>query len=238
MNRVRGQLAASPLLARGAPFAVFVALTFCQGKFGDSSRYWFYFAKTMVGAWMLWWMRRLVEEMRWKFSWEAVAVGVGVFGMWIGLDDFYPRGHRLLSYLGLARVKSGAEPGVELWNPQARFGQASTLAWVFIVARVLGSSLVVPPLEEVFYRSLLYRSIAKADFQSVPLGRFMWTPFLLTAVVFGAAHREWLAGILCGLAYQGLVCWKKRLGDAITAHAITNFLLGVWVVWRGAWQYW
>ena len=52
------------------------------------------------------------------------------------------------------------------------------------------------------------------------------------------AHREWLAGILCGFAYQGLVCWKKRLGDAMTAHAITNFLLALWVVGRGAWKFW
>ena len=45
-------------------------------------------------------------------------------------------------------------------------------------------------------------------------------------------------GILCGFAFQGLVCWKKRLGDAMTAHAITNGLLGLWVVWRGAWHFW
>jgi len=109
---------------------------------------------------------------------------------------------------------------------------------MFIVVRTLGSSIVVPPLEEVFYRSLVYRYIAKPDFQSVPLGWFSWTPFLVTSVVFGFAHYEWLAGMLCALAYQGLVCWKKRLGDAITAHAITNLLLGLWVVWQGAWKFW
>jgi len=31
---------------------------------------------------------------------------------------------------------------------------------------------------------------------------------------------------------------ENRLGDAMTAHAITNFLLGVWVVWRHAWNFW
>jgi len=51
----------------------------------------------------------------------------------------------------------------------------------------------------------------------------------VTSLLFGFEHREWLAGIFCGFAYQGLVCWKKRLGDAITAHAITNALLGYWV---------
>ena len=39
-------------------------------------------------------------------------------------------------------------------------------------------------------------------------------------------------------AAAGLVLWKGRLGDAITAHAVTNFLLGLWVVWKGAWQFW
>ena len=57
-------------------------------------------------------------------------------------------------------------------------------------------------------------------------------------MIFGAAHAEWLAGILCGLAYQALVCRKKRLGDAMTAHAITNFLLGVWIVATGEWRFW
>jgi membrane protease YdiL (CAAX protease family) len=52
------------------------------------------------------------------------------------------------------------------------------------------------------------------------------------------AHNEWRAGIFCGAAFQWLVLRKGRLGDAMTAHAITNFLLGVWIVGRGAWQFW
>ena len=238
MNSLFRKFEASPLLARVAPFAVFVALTFCQGKFGEASRYWIYFAKTLVGAWLIWLMRPLVAEMKWKFSWEAVVVGVAVFAMWVGIDGFYPPLGRLLSRVGLAKVTSEAEPAPELWNPHAQFGKASTLAWMFIVARVLGASIVVPPLEEVFYRSFLYRYVANHDFSSVPLGQFRPTPFLVAAVVFGFAHREWLAGILCGFAYQCLVCRKKRLGDAMTAHAVTNFLLGLWVAWKGAWNFW
>ena len=80
--------------------------------------------------------------------------------------------------------------------------------------------------------------VAKPDFQSVPMGQFLLVPFLVTSVLFGFEHTQWLAGILCGLAYQWLVIRKNRLGDAMTAHAITNFLLGLWVVWKGAWQFW
>lgn len=212
-----------PVLARVGPFAVYVALTCCQGLLGESGRYWIYLFKTLLAAWLLWVARPFVVEMKWKLSWEAVLVGVVAFGIWVGLDGFYP---------------TLVTPG-EPWNPAAHFGEGSALAWAFIAVRIAGSALVVPPMEEVFYRSFLYRYLAKPDFQSVPLGQFAWMPFLATSAIFGLEHGDrWLVGILCGLALQGLVCWKQRLGDAMTAHAVTNLLLGVWVVWKGAWHFW
>jgi len=212
----------SPATARVAPFVIFLALTFCQGKFGAASAYWFYFAKTLAGVWLIWKMRPFVAEMRWAISWEAVASGIGVFVIWVGLDPFYPK--------FLARGATG--------NPGDQFGENSPLTWFFIAVHILGMTLVVPPLEEVFYRSFLYRYIAKPDFHSVPLNQFLPLPFLAAAAVFGLSHNEWLAGILCGAAYQWLVLRKNRLGDAMTAHAITNLLLGVWIVWKHAWQFW
>lgn len=235
MNSLFGRLRCSPLAARVAPFVVFLLLTSLQGQFGEASRYGFYFAKTVVGAWMLWVLRDVIREMKWAFSWEAVVVGVAVFVMWVGIDPFVPGQKDLLVKLGLSKPPEGPVPQ---WNPFAHFGEASAIGWFFVIARILGSSLVVPPLEEVFYRSFIYRWIAKQDFELVPLSLFSWKSFLITSVVFGFAHNEWLAGILCGFAYQGLVIWKGRLGDAMTAHGITNFLLGLWVVWKGAWNFW
>jgi CAAX prenyl protease-like protein len=222
MKALFNKLVQSPSLLRTIPFAIFLGLTFCQGQFGEASRYWFYLAKIVMGAWMLWIVRPWIAEMRWAVSWEAIGVGVVVFAIWIGLDPFYPK------------LPGAGTP----WNPQSQFGKHSTLATLFIGVRLIGVTLVVPPLEEVFYRSFVYRWIVNPDFQSVPLGRFAWIPFLVTSAVFGFEHHEWLAGILCGFAYQGLVCWKKRLGDAMTAHALTNFLLGVYVIWKGAWNFW
>jgi CAAX prenyl protease-like protein len=232
---LRKQFANSPITVRVAPFIVFILLTFCQNQFGEAGRYWFYFAKTLVGAWLIWEMRPFVSELKLNFSWEAVAVGVGVLVMWVGIDSLYPKLSELSIKLGLS--KAPVTPALP-WNPNLQFGDGAPLAWFFIVARILGASLVVPVLEEVFFRSFLYRYIAKPDFQSVSLGLFAWTPFLLTAAIFGLEHEEWLAGILCGFAYQGLVIWKKRLGDAIVAHGITNLLLGLWVVWKGDWKFW
>jgi uncharacterized protein len=229
MNDLLGRLRRSPVLVRVVPFAVFLALTGAQDLFGEAGRYWGYLVKTAVGAWMLWTVRGAIEEMRWKLSAEAILMGIAVFVLWAGLDPAL--GWLDLSYPKLKASASG-------WNPHVQFGNGSVLAGFFIVVRLAGSSIVVPLLEEVFFRSCVYRYLVKADFQNVPLSRFAWMPFLVTSIIFGLEHREWLAGILCGFAFQGLVLWKGRLGDAITAHAITNFLLGLWVVWQGAWQFW
>jgi CAAX prenyl protease-like protein len=225
----------SPIVARVAPFVVFVLLTAAQGQFGPASAYWFYFAKTLVGLWLILEMRPLVAEMRWAFSGEAVAVGIAVFAVWIGISGEWTTQNSLWLKLGLSHSPTTPAPQ---WNPPEQFGAGSALAWLFIATRILGSTFIVPPLEEVFYRSFLYRYIAGKDFLAVPLDRFLPGPFLATVAVFGFAHNEWLAGIFCGAAFQWLVLRKGRLGDAMTAHAITNFLLGLWIVWRGAWQFW
>jgi CAAX prenyl protease-like protein len=230
-NRIAG----SPALARTLPFILFAILTSLQGKFGESSRYWLYFAKTILGGWMLWMLRDAIKDMKWAFSWEAVAAGILVFVLWIGLDGHYPSLSELLAKIGFG----GSEDKEVLdWNPLKQFSDSPALAWMFIIMRILGSTIVVPPLEEVFYRSFLYRYIAQPDFEKIALGKFLWMPFIVMCLLFGFAHFEWLAAILCAAIYFGLIWHKKRLGDAITAHAITNLLLGVWVVWEGEWHFW
>lgn len=216
------RLCGSPLAARAVPLLVFVVLTTLQGRVGEGSQYWIYLFKTLVGGWLLWLVLPAVGEIGWELSWRAVMAGVLVFAFWVGLDPLYPK-------LG---------SGSDAWNPGADFGAGSLAAGFFIFVRFVGSVLVVPSLEEVFYRSLLYRYCIRSDFLAVPLSTFRWVPFLVTAVIFGFTHREWLAGILCAGVYQGLVCRRGRLGEAITAHAVTNLLLGAWVVWRGAWHFW
>lgn len=246
MNLLLARLKDSPAALRVAPFVIFLVLTFGQGLFGEAGRYWLYLVKTVVGAWMIWILHPVIAEMRWNLSWQALAVGIGVFAFWVGLDGLYPTIDELtenylcpsLKSVGLERWCPSTDRTKLPWNPFDHFASEPGLSWLFVVVRIAGSSVVVPPLEEVFYRSFLYRYIAEPNFQKIPIGQFRWAPVLITATIFGLSHHEWLAGILCGFAYQGLVCWKMRLGDAITAHAMTNLLLGLWVVWKGAWNFW
>ena len=219
MNQLREKFQSSPIYARFAPLFIFCILTTAGFLLGDDWKFWLYVLKVFVGAWLVWEMRPFVAEMRWAVSWEAVV---------IGLDPYYPMNNLMFK-----------DTKESLWNPFERFGAGSSLAWTLICIRIAGMTLVVPPLEEVFYRSFIYRYFVRINFLEMPLSRFHPTSFIVTSALFGFTHYEWLAGILCGMAYQWLVLRKNRLGDAMTAHAITNFLLGVWVVWRGgsAWKF-
>lgn len=185
----------SPLLVRVVPFAVFIVLTACQGQFGEAGRYWFYLAKTLAGAAILWAVRPFLAEMKWKISWEAVVVGVAVFIMWAGLDV-------ALVKLGFADSYPKMKLTVTAWNPHEHFGDGAALAWFFIAVRLLGSALIVPPLEEVFFRSF-----------SLPLHRQTGLPKrVLGAVRLDAVSRD-LGDFRCG---------TSRMAGGIFAASPTN----------------
>ena len=222
----------SPVAARAFPFFCFVLLTSFQGSLGGLSQYWLYALKTGLGAWLVWLVRDRVPEMRWSVSLPAILAGVGVFALWVGLDGFYPS---LTSIVG--KGAAAAEPSP--WNPFRDFGPGTPAAWACIGVRWVGAAIVVPPIEEMFYRSFFYRSVERADFLSMPLTAFAPRGFFITALVFGLVHpREWIPGVLCGMVFQGLVLRRGHLGDAMTAHGITNLLLGLWVVYKQAWHFW
>lgn len=212
----------NPIYARVVPFAIFWGLTYLQGKLGPASAYWFYFLKTLVGAWLIFEMRPHVAEMRWAISWEAIVVGIAIFAIWVGIDPYYPKFFK------------GGSTG----NPATVFGPNSALPMFFNIVHIMGMTIVVPPIEEAFYRSFMYRYVVSQNFLAVPFNRFIPLSFVVTIGLFGISHNEWLAAIICGAAYQWLVIRKNRLGDAMSAHALTNLLLGIYIVWRGAWHFW
>jgi CAAX prenyl protease-like protein len=148
--------------------------------------------------------------------------------IWVGLTPYVPKNHLIFK-----------DTEDSIWNPFARFGDGSSIAWLLIVIRIFGMTVLVPPIEEAFYRSMLYRMVIKYDFTKVALTQFDGIALVLVSLLFGFMHFEWLPGIICGIAYQWLVIRRGHLGDAITAHAITNFLLGCYVVWKGgeAWKF-
>ncbi len=148
----------------------------------------------------------------------ALATGILVYLAWVRMD--WP-----WAMLG---IPTGYDPF------QAGEGPGIVLAGV----RVLGATLVVPVMEELFWRSFLLRYLIAARFEAVRLGAA--TPFscLATIVLFGLEHHLWLAGMLAGAAYTLLLYRTGRLWPCILAHGVTNLALGIHVLVTGEWWWW
>lgn len=147
----------------------------------------------------------------------AVGVGIGVFALWIALD---------LPLL----VTGEADP--------YDASRGAGLAVGVVAVRWAGSALVVPVIEELFWRGFIMRWVHHPRFEGVDPRDVSWKALVVSSAVFALEHRLWFAGLLAGLAYGELY---RRTGDlrlAVLAHAVTNALLGAWVVGTGAWGFW
>ncbi|UVW29920.1 CAAX prenyl protease-related protein [Massilia sp. H6] len=143
--------------------------------------------------------------------------GLLVFVLWINLDAPW--------------MRIGPVPG---YDPTT----AGAIDWLLVASRIAGAALVVPVMEELFWRSFLMRWIEAADFEAVEPARVGFKGLLVSSLLFGVEHALWLAGIVAGLAYAFLYMRYRNLWSAVLAHAVTNGLLGAWVVATGNWSFW
>jgi CAAX prenyl protease-like protein len=216
--------------ARIAPFAAFMALLALRGvapadgSWGFDPRWLYGATLVVVGALLALNWREYGELARQTLpdareALLAVAVGLGVFALWIQLDA----------------------PWMTLGEPSAPFGPLTAtgaIDWPLVVVRWVGATLLVPVMEELFWRSFLMRWIERPVFEAVDPQRVGAKAIVLATFVFMLAHTLWLAAIVAGLAYAWLYLRSGKLWLAVIAHAVTNGALGVWVVATGNWQFW
>lgn len=122
------------------------------------------------------------------------------------------------------------------FNPYQGESQLAGLWWASV--RLMGAALVVPVMEELFWRSYVMRWFDKSDFLSVSPERVSGYAYLGSACLFALEHHLWLAGLIAGLVYGELYKTYKNLWVPIAAHAVTNALLGIWVLGTHHWSYW
>jgi uncharacterized protein len=150
----------------------------------------------------------------------AVVSGALVTALWVGLDGRYPT-------FGFLGTRSAFVPSVI--PPLGRY--------VFLTMRLFGLVLLVPLVEELFWRSFLLRWIINPDFRSVPIGRVTPAAAVITSVLFAAAHPEWLPALLTGSIWAGLLWRTKSLSACLASHAVANLALAVYVFISGEWKY-
>jgi CAAX prenyl protease-like protein len=149
----------------------------------------------------------------------AMGLGVAVAVAWIGLDFGW-------THIG--------EPGPGFVPLKAD----GTLDPLLVTLRLFGFVLVVPVMEELFWRSFLMRRVDRKDFLSLDPRATSLAAVAVTSVAFALEHREWLAGALAGFAYGMLYRRTGNLRAAIASHASTNLTIAGWILATGAWTLW
>jgi len=209
-----------------APFLVFVSLLALEQGLGLNPLWAYPLRLALVLATLAAFSRPLLK---FRFALPAASIGIGllVFAVWVAPGIlFHYRHHWLfensLTHFGAGSLREGL---------RCNFG--------FLALRIAGSTLVVPVVEELFWRGWLMRWAIASDWREVPLGTYRASSFWLVALVFGSEHgRYWEVGLAAGVIYNWWLVRTKSLGDCVLAHAVTNLALGIYVVAAGQWQYW
>jgi CAAX protease family protein len=209
-----------------APFAVFVAVMAVEHGFGVPPQVGYPIRVALTLLTLLLVSRREVE-LRPAHALTSTAVGLAVFVIWIAPDALFGYRHFWLFNNALAGTVGATLP------PEL---QRNAL---FLLIRAAGSALLVPIVEELFWRAWLMRWLIDRNFQAVPLGTYVPSAFWITAALFASEHGSyWEVGLAAGVIYNWWMIRTRSLADCILAHAVTNGALAVYVMMAGAWQYW
>lgn len=214
------------------PFAIFLGLILLGdlvAKLGEGlaswplaePRYWVNPLQTILcGALLAYYWRdyRLEKPRGIVFT---LLIGVMVFAVWVA-----PQALRL------------AAPRLDGFEPDFFGGGAAYAANVSV--RFLRLVIVVPLLEEIFWRGFLLRYIINPDFTKVPFGTFEWRSFAIVTVGFCLEHQmpDWPAAIVAGALFNLVAYRTKSLSACVLAHAVTNLLLGIYVLQTRQWGFW
>lgn len=218
----------SPIFVRSLPFGLYIALLALEGLLPewqpDFDVRLLYPVKAGLVALALAVLWRHYSELKtWGLPLRhlllSVGAGVGVLVLWVNLDA----GWMLMGEAG------------EGYNPT---DEAGRIDWWLVAFRIAGAALVVPLMEELFWRSFLQRWVQQPDFLTLDPARVGLKALLIVSALFAVAHLQWFAGLIAGLIYGWLYIRTRNLWAPIIAHAVTNGLLGAYVVTTGQWGFW
>lgn len=225
---LQGLLARYPVLEWITPFAIFMLLLATAPLLAIPQPWESVFRVGVLALVIVLFSTRILRGLRVRHALASTVLGLAVCLLWIAPDYLLPgwRDHWLFQNSITGRLETSI-PVAELTNP------------LVVALRILRAALLVPILEELFWRGWLPRWVVNNDWQQVPLGTYTTMAFVVTAVLFAAEHGPyWEVGLLCGIIYNWWMWKTKSLGDLILTHAVTNAALSGFVVVTEEYQYW
>jgi len=149
----------------------------------------------------------------------SILAGLLIFVAWIHMDWSW-----------------GAQGKPPSLNPFTLPG--SLMPTIFVAVRLFGAVILVPVIEELFWRSFLTRYLIRKEFAEVPIGSFTWPSFLFSTILFGLEHHFIIAGIMAGAVFNLILYRTKSIAQCIIAHSVANLALSAYVLATGAWYFW
>lgn len=223
----------SAIFAYVAPFAVFMLLLMLSqilGKFVPPSdnvwiakpEYLIYPLQTLICGALLLYVWKLIEFRGIAYLSITFAIGFFVFAIWTSPQFFH-----------------WAPPRRDGFNPEV-FAPGSLSYGFTVFFRFFRLVIIVPIVEELFWRGFLMRYLVNENFTKVPFGTFRWMSFLVTTVGFTLEHQssDYVVAAICGIIFNGVACFTKSLGSCIFVHAVTNLFLGLYIMFTKQWGFW
>lgn len=216
-----------PAVPYVAPFAVFMALLALGSVWpltGSADQ----LVRILILIAVIWAVSRPVLHFKVRNWFGTLGIGVLIFVLWIVPDLLYP-GYRQLWLFDNSVVGT----------IHSSLSAAEKNDMAVLVLRTFRASVLVPILEELFWRGWLMRWLMGPDFRAVPLGAYSATSFWVVAVLFASEHGPyWDVGLVAGILFNYWMVRTKSLGDLILSHAVANLCLSVYVIAAEKWEYW
>jgi len=191
----------------------------------------------------------------WRVSGMSVVVGVVGVVLWIVLCHLQLEVKavgpldRFLGGIRSSELAEGEQPSIGLvgffgggersaYNPLEELRDTGIWAYVFLAIRFMGLALIVPVIEEFFLRGFLMRYVVHENWWQVPFGTVNRTAMIVGTAIPILMHlpSEYMASLVWFSMVTWLMVRTRSIGNCVAAHAITNFLLGVYVVVFDEWQ--
>lgn len=169
----------------------------------------------------------------------AIVVGIVGFVLWIAISKLALE-HHIVAALGedntlIGLLGLGPRPS---YNPIDQLAATPAWAYSFLAIRFLGLALIVPIIEEFFLRGFLMRFVIRDDWWTVPFGEVTRLSIIIGTLFPVLYHPEKLAALVWFSLVTWLMIRTRNIWDCVAAHAVTNLLLGIYVVTQGEWELW